>query len=40
VQGYDADVICVAGDPSTDISLLGNPDNVTHVWRGGVRYKG
>lgn len=36
----DADVICVAGDPTSDISVLANPDNVTHVYKGGVRYKG
>ena len=36
----DADVICVSGDPSTDVSVLADPDNVTHVFKGGVRYKG
>lgn len=36
----DADVICVSGDPVTDISVLADPDNVTHVFKGGVRYKG
>ena len=40
VAGMDADVICVSGDPSADISLLGTPDNVTHVFKGGTRYKG
>ncbi|MFB3050509.1 MAG: amidohydrolase family protein [Acidimicrobiia bacterium] len=40
VAGMDADVICVSGDPSADISLLGTPDNVTHVFKGGIRYKG
>lgn len=39
-DGMDADVICVSGDPSTDVSLLAEPDNVTHVFKGGVRYKG
>jgi imidazolonepropionase-like amidohydrolase len=38
-EGYDADVICVSGDPSSDVTVLGDPDNVTHVWKGGVRYK-
>ena len=38
--GMDADVICVAGDPSSDISILADPANVTHVYKGGVRYKG
>jgi imidazolonepropionase-like amidohydrolase len=36
----DADVICVSGDPSTDVSVLVDPSNVTHVFKGGVRYKG
>jgi imidazolonepropionase-like amidohydrolase len=39
-QGMDADVICVSGDPSTDVSVLVDPSNVTHVFKGGVRYKG
>ena len=39
-EGYDADVICVNGDPSTDISVLAQPDNVTHVFKGGVKHKG
>lgn len=40
VEGMDADVICVSGDPSSDVSILGNPDNVTHVFKGGTGYKG
>ena len=39
-QGMDADVICVAGDPSADVSVLADPTNVTHVFKGGTRYKG
>jgi len=39
-SGMDADVICVSGDPSSDVSVLANPENVTHVFKGGVRYKG
>ena len=39
-EGFDADVICVEGDPSTDISVLTDPENVTHVFKGGVQYKG
>lgn len=39
-ESLDADVICVTGDPSTDVSILADPDNVTHVFKGGVRYKG
>jgi imidazolonepropionase-like amidohydrolase len=40
LEGYDADVICVTGDPSTDVTVLAHPENVTHVWKGGIRYKG
>lgn len=39
-SGMDADVICVSGDPSSDVSVLADPSNVTHVFKGGVRYKG
>ncbi len=40
LEGYDADVICVNGDPSTDVTVLAKPDNVTHVFRGGTLFKG
>lgn len=39
-QGMDADVICVAGDPSADVTILADQTNVTHVFKGGTRYKG
>ena len=39
-MGMDADVICVAGDPSADVAILADPANVTHVFKGGVRHKG
>ncbi|HUG08355.1 MAG TPA: amidohydrolase family protein [Acidimicrobiia bacterium] len=39
-EGMDADVICVSGDPSSDVSVLASPENITHVFKGGVRYKG
>ena len=39
-EGMDADVICVAGDPSADVSVLTDNSNVTHVFKGGVKYKG
>lgn len=39
-EGMDADVICVSGDPTADITVLADPDNVSHVFKGGVRYKG
>lgn len=37
--GFDADVICVAGNPLEDLSFLTNPSNITHVWKGGKKYK-
>lgn len=37
--GYDADVIALSGDPSADVTILADPTNVTHVWRGGERMK-
>lgn len=37
--GFDADVIAVAGDPSTDVSILSNPVNITHVWKSGTLVK-
>ncbi len=39
-EDHDADVICVNGDPVSDISVLADPANVTHVWRNGIRFKG
>lgn len=38
--GYDADVIAVASNPLDDIRILGEPENITHVWKGGKLYKG
>ncbi|KID96841.1 amidohydrolase, partial [Metarhizium majus ARSEF 297] len=38
-EGYDADVIAVKMNPLDDISVLTNPENVTHVWRGGRLFK-
>ncbi len=40
LEGMDADVICVSGDPTTDVSILATTENVTHVFKGGTRYKG
>ena len=40
LEGYDADVICVNGDPSTDVTVLAKPDNVTHVFKAGTLFKG
>ena len=39
LDGFDADVICVSGDPSTDVSVLAETENVTHVFKGGTQYK-
>ena len=38
--GYDADLITVAGDPLTDLSVLADPTRITGVWKAGVRVKG
>ena len=40
IEGMDADVIRVSGDPSTDVSVLADPSNVTQVFKGGIKYKG
>jgi len=37
VSGFDADVVTVDGDPSTDITVLTDPANVTGVWVRGTR---
>ncbi|EED21009.1 conserved hypothetical protein [Talaromyces stipitatus ATCC 10500] len=39
-EGYGADVIAVASNPLDDIKVLGEPKNITHVWKGGKLYKG
>lgn len=39
-QGYDADVIGLAADPTHDVSVLATPSKVTHVWRRGELLKG
>lgn len=33
--GYDADVLAVRGDPTVDVGVLADPDNVQQVWREG-----
>ena len=38
-EGYDADVIAVAGDASADVSTLADPSNVAHVWKSGELVK-
>lgn len=39
-EGYDADLIAVSSSPLHDISILADPENITHVWKGGKLYKG
>ena len=38
-EGYDADVITVTSDPLADIAVLGDPANVTGVWKRGESVK-
>jgi imidazolonepropionase-like amidohydrolase len=38
-EGWDADVITLSGNPLRDIGLLGEPKNVTGVWKHGERVK-
>jgi len=35
VAGYDADVIAFDSDPTTDLTVWGNPERITHVWKAG-----
>ncbi|KZL70234.1 amidohydrolase [Colletotrichum tofieldiae] len=38
-EGYDADLIAVAGNPLVDIEVLVKKENITHVWKGGKLFK-
>jgi imidazolonepropionase-like amidohydrolase len=38
--GYDADVLAVAADPTGDVMVLTEPDNITTVWKAGTIVKG
>ena len=40
IEGFDADVICVTGNPVDDISVLADSENVTHVFQRGKLVKG
>jgi imidazolonepropionase-like amidohydrolase len=40
VEGYDADVLVVDGDPTSDLAVLADPKRITGVWRAGRRVKG
>ena len=37
--GFDADVIALDASPLDDRSVWGEPDRVTHVWKGGIAQK-
>jgi len=37
--GYDADLIALSADPTADLTLLADPENITHVWRQGSLVK-
>lgn len=37
VAGFDADVLTVTGDPSTDVAVLADPAAITGVWKHGRR---
>ena len=38
-EGYDADVLAVTKDPVSDISVLTEPENISHVWKAGQLVK-
>jgi imidazolonepropionase-like amidohydrolase len=38
--GYDADVLALAADPTDDVTVLTDPDNITTVWKAGTIVKG
>lgn len=35
LEGYDADVIALDANPLDVITIWGEPDRVTHVWKSG-----
>ena len=38
-EGYDADFIALSEDPVKNIKVLGEPEKITHVWKGSKSYK-
>lgn len=38
-EGYDADIIAFDTNPLDDISIWGNPNRVTHIWKEGKLVK-
>ena len=39
-EGMDADVIAFDSNPLDDLTIWGDPDRVTHVWKAGELFKG
>jgi imidazolonepropionase-like amidohydrolase len=39
-NGFDADLIAFDTNPLEDVTVWGDPDRVTHVWKGGELVKG
>ena len=39
-EGFDADVIAFDVNPIDDLSVWGDPDRVTHIWKAGKLVKG
>jgi imidazolonepropionase-like amidohydrolase len=39
-EGYDADFIALSRNPLVDMSIFKDPDNITHIWKGGKLVKG
>ncbi|EXJ67293.1 uncharacterized protein A1O5_09306 [Cladophialophora psammophila CBS 110553] len=37
--GYDADLVALIADPLENMDLFKDPDNITHVWKGGRLFK-
>lgn len=37
--GYDADFIAIDENPVKNIEILGQPERITHVWKGGKCFK-
>lgn len=38
-KDYDADLIILSANPLEDISILADPQSVTHVWKAGKLFK-
>jgi len=38
-EGYDADLTALSTNPLNDIDIFSDPENITHVWKGGVLFK-